>query len=130
MRNFAHNETDRLLVFLPVGYLEKVRNAPQDKLSLPEYTERASILNPVNGPRITEEVQFAARLNLSRALNHLINPIQEQGFVAAKKIMPPSPGNPTITIVVRLELTFYVQTGLPLTSTPPSCSCSHKCRHV
>lgn len=91
LRNFAHNEADRPLVFVPVQYLEEVRNAPQDKLSLPEYTERAAILNHIMGPRITDEVQFAARLNLNRALNNLIGPIQEQCFNAAKKTMPSSP---------------------------------------
>lgn len=88
MRNFAHNETHRPFVFVPVQYLEEVRNTPQDKLSLPEYTERAAILNHVMGPRITEEVQSAARLDLNRALNNLVSPIQEQCFNAAKKTMP------------------------------------------
>lgn len=73
-------------------HLEELRNAPQDQLSLPEYTERASILNHIGGPRITEEVQFAARLNLNRALNNMIEPIQEQCFTAAKNAMPPCEG--------------------------------------
>ena len=98
MRNFAHNETDRPFVFVPVQYLEEVRNAPQDKLSLPEYTERASILSHVMGPRITEEVQSTARLNLNRALNNLVAPIQEQCFNAAKKTMPSCPGNAIFAI--------------------------------
>lgn len=130
MRNFAHNETHRPFVFVPVQYLEEVRNAPQDKLSLPEYTERAAILNHIMGPRITEEVQSAARLNLNRALNNLVGPIQEQCFNAAKKTMPSSPGNAILAISAQLRLTTCNQTGLPFTSTLLSCSSSPTCQHV
>lgn len=125
MRNYAYSEA-RPLLFLPLQYMEEVRNAPQDKLSLPEYTERvtcvyrkgehlptsspygdgcsvsrlasnaitsqASILNHVMGPRVTEEFQHAARLNLNRALNNLIEPIQDQCFQAGKRLMTPCPG--------------------------------------
>lgn len=105
--------------------MEEVRNAPQDRLSLPLYTEKvglsflcgwaligsvsfhiqatlhravtayfyqASILNHVNGPAITEEVQHAARLKLNRALNNLVVPIQEQCYLAAMQKMPECPG--------------------------------------
>ncbi|KAI3390271.1 hypothetical protein diail_10727, partial [Diaporthe ilicicola] len=89
MRN--HADPSRPFVFLPVQYMEEVRNAPQDKLSLPLYTEKASILNHVNGPAITEEVQHAARLNLNRALNNLVGPIQDQCFLAANEKMPECP---------------------------------------
>ncbi|KAJ4423380.1 hypothetical protein N0V82_001984 [Gnomoniopsis sp. IMI 355080] len=88
IRNLAHNEGSRPLVFVATKHLEEVRNAPQNRLSLPEYTERASILNHIGGPRITEEVQNAARLNLNRALNNLIGPIQTQCFDAARGILP------------------------------------------
>lgn len=126
MRN--HADPSRPFVFFPVRYMEEVRNAPQDILSLPLYTEKvglpylirrgclqvtvrvpmhalfhrevltvfsqASILNYVNGPAITEEVQHAARLNLNRALNNLVGPIQEQCFLAAEHKMPECPGAP------------------------------------
>lgn len=125
MRNFAHNETHRPLVFVPVRYLEELRNAPQDKLSLPEYTERASILSHLMGPRITEEVQFAARVNLNRALNNLIGPIQEQCFNAAKKMMPTGQGKYIYGLGIKIshvtkqtELTLQAQTGPPFTSIP------------
>lgn len=82
-------------------HLEEVRNAPQDKLSLPEYTERASILNHIGGPRITEEVQNAARLNLNRALNNLVGPIQTQCFHAAREILPSCQGTTALAVHVR-----------------------------
>lgn len=88
IKNLAHNQANRPLVFVATKHLEELRNAPQDKLSLPEYTERASILNHIGGPRITEEVQNASRLNLNRALNNLIGPIQTQCFHAARDMLP------------------------------------------
>lgn len=98
IKNLAHNEASRPLIFVATRHLEELRNAPQDKLSLPEYTERASILNHIGGPRITEEVQNAARLNLNRALNNLIGPIQTQCFHAARDILPPCQGMNALSV--------------------------------
>lgn len=38
-----HADPSRPFVFLPVRYMEEVRNAPQDKLSLPLYTEKVGL---------------------------------------------------------------------------------------
>lgn len=128
--------------------MEEVRNAPQDKLSLPLYTEKvglsflcgwaltesvsvhiqtvlhravltnfcqASILNHVNGPAITEEVQHAARLNLNRALNNLVAPIQEQCHLAATHEMPECLGASHYFLIDRYGHTLVV---LRLTPNP------------
>lgn len=47
------------------------------------------MLKYVNGPRITEEVQHAARLHLNKSLNNLIGPFQEQCLLAATRYFPP-----------------------------------------
>lgn len=146
MRNLA--DPGLPSVFLPLRYMVEVRNAPQDKLSLPLYTEKvsieflcgwdliesvsvhiqaalhravlanfcqASILNHVNGPAITEEVQNAARLNLNRALNNLVVPIQEQCYLAATQKMPECPGASHYSPIDLHSLTSSV---LQLTTSP------------
>ena len=76
--------------------MEELRNAPQEKLSLPgilNYVRtpfpltrpsqflpltrpfQTSTMSKVGGPRITDEIQYSARVDLNCALNKLIEPV-------------------------------------------------------
>lgn len=48
-------------------------------------------MSNVGGPEITDEIQTSARIDLNRALNKLIEPMQTLCFRAAEKEMPASP---------------------------------------
>ena len=48
-------------------------------------------MSKVGGPEITEEIQTSARVDLNRALNDLIEPMQSLCFWAAEKGMPKCP---------------------------------------
>jgi hypothetical protein len=48
-------------------------------------------MGKVGGPRITDEIQISARLNLNRALNKLIEPMQTLCFHAAEQQLPDHP---------------------------------------
>lgn len=48
-------------------------------------------MSKVGGPEITDEIQISARIDLNRALNKLIEPMQTLCFRAAEKEMPASP---------------------------------------
>lgn len=82
---------DRPRVFLPVKYIEELRSAPQEKLSLPGILNYTSTMSKVGGPRITEEIQTSTRIDLNHALNKLIEPMQTLCFRAAKEQLPASP---------------------------------------
>ncbi|KAI1424626.1 cytochrome P450 [Xylaria sp. FL1777] len=90
IRDFLNESNPR--VYLPVKYLEEVRNAPQEKLSLPGILHYTSTIGKVGGgPRITEEIQTSARVDLNRALNKLIEPMEIRCFQTAEKEMPACP---------------------------------------
>ncbi|GAW16232.1 hypothetical protein ANO14919_056550 [Xylariales sp. No.14919] len=89
IRDFLNPSRPR--VFLPVKYIEELRNAPQEKLSLPGILNKTSTMSKVGGPEITEEIQLSARIDLNRALNVLIAPMQTLCFRAAEKEMPACP---------------------------------------
>ncbi|KAJ2980388.1 hypothetical protein NUW58_g6955 [Xylaria curta] len=89
IRDFLNPSRPR--VFLPVKYMEELRNAPQEKLSLPGILNKTSTMCKVGGPVITEEIQVSARVDLNRALNNLIEPMQTLCFQAAEKEMPAYP---------------------------------------
>lgn len=48
-------------------------------------------MSKVGGPRITEEIQTSTRVDLNRALNELIEPVQTLCFEVAKREMPACP---------------------------------------
>ncbi|KAI0408374.1 cytochrome P450 [Xylaria palmicola] len=89
IRDFLNPSRPR--VFLPSKYVEELRNAPQEKLSLPGILNKTSTMSKVGGPEITEEIQTSARVDLNRALNNLIEPMQSLCFRAAEKEMPKCP---------------------------------------
>ncbi|KAI1264658.1 cytochrome P450 [Xylariaceae sp. FL1019] len=89
MRDFLNPARPR--VFLPLPYMSEYKNAPQEELSQPAVLDNTSTLSKVDGPRITEEIQDAARHGLNRSLNKLIEPMQELCFRAAEKEMPSCP---------------------------------------
>ncbi|KAI0431654.1 cytochrome P450 [Xylaria sp. FL1042] len=89
IRDFLNPSRPR--VFLPTKYVEELRNAPQEKLSLPGILNKTSTMSKVGGPEITEEIQTSARVDLNRALNNLIEPMQSLCFRAAEKEMPKCP---------------------------------------
>lgn len=52
---------------------------------------QTSTMTKVGGPRITDEIQYSARVDLNRALNKLIEPMQTLCFRAAEKELPKCP---------------------------------------
>ncbi|KAI0141717.1 cytochrome P450 [Xylariaceae sp. FL1272] len=89
IRDFLNRGRPR--VFLPLKYMSEYKNAPQDELSQPAVLDNTSTMSKVDGPRITEEIQDAARFGLNRSLNKLIEPMQTLCFRAAEKEMPSRP---------------------------------------
>ncbi|KAI1365841.1 cytochrome P450 [Xylaria arbuscula] len=89
IRDFLNPSRPR--VFLPAKYMEELRNAPQENLSLPGILNKTSTMSKVGGPEITEEIQTSARVDLNRALNNLIEPMQTLCFRAAEKEVPKCP---------------------------------------
>lgn len=82
-------DSKRPLVILPFKYLDEVRSAPQNKLSLPLQLDKNALLSYVGGPQMTDEVVHAAKLDLNRALNRLVEPMQEECLAAFKKDFSP-----------------------------------------
>ncbi|KAI1772403.1 cytochrome P450 [Hypoxylon cercidicola] len=88
-RDFSNPVQPR--VFLPIKYMEELKNAPQEKLSIAGIINNISTMRNVGGPRITEEIQTSTRVDLNRTLNNLIEPMQTLCFQAAEEKLPASP---------------------------------------
>ncbi|KAK4868279.1 hypothetical protein LT330_007001 [Penicillium expansum] len=76
-------------VLLPMKYLAEVRNAPQSQLSFPLFSTQAFLLKAIHGPEQTDEAAHMARLDLNRALNNLLEPMNEECIAGMKKVVPP-----------------------------------------
>lgn len=59
-------------------------------------------MSKVGGPRITVEIQTSARIDLNRALNKLIEPMQSLCFRAAEKEMPACPDWSSIVLYPKI----------------------------
>ncbi|CAJ2507701.1 Uu.00g088870.m01.CDS01 [Anthostomella pinea] len=59
-------------------------------------------MNKVGGPRSTEEIQASTRVDLNRALNKLIEPMQKLCFQAAEKQMPACPDWTSVAIYPKI----------------------------
>ncbi|KAM7200665.1 cytochrome P450 monooxygenase [Naviculisporaceae sp. PSN 640] len=81
-------EKSRPIVILPFKYLEEVRRAPENRLSLPKHLEKNSILNHIGGPEMSDEVIQAAKLNLNRALDRLTEKLQEECIAVFSQALP------------------------------------------
>ncbi|KAH9883542.1 cytochrome P450 [Xylariomycetidae sp. FL2044] len=82
------SDESRPLVILPLKYLAEVKNAPQSKMSFPDFLEQSNLLKVVGGPEMTFEVTRMVRLNINRALNYLIHDLHEECLFAWEKVMP------------------------------------------
>ncbi|RDW93031.1 cytochrome P450 [Aspergillus mulundensis] len=69
-------EPSQPIAILPTKYLPEVRGAAASKLSFPAFMNRSTVAEHIGAPRVTERVIRVARLDLNRALNDLIIPIQ------------------------------------------------------
>ncbi|OTA86891.1 hypothetical protein M434DRAFT_146292 [Hypoxylon sp. CO27-5] len=85
-----HNisDTKRPQVILPFKYLQEVKTAPQSQLSFPVFNERMLVLPAAAGPLQTDEATHMVKIDLNRALNSLIEPMQKQCIAAFEKSMP------------------------------------------
>ncbi|KAI1399010.1 hypothetical protein F4819DRAFT_466604 [Hypoxylon fuscum] len=81
-------DSKRPQVVLPLKYLEEVNTAPQSKLSFPVFNERMVVLLAAAGPLQTDEATHMVKIDLNRALNSLIEPIQKQCVATFEKQMP------------------------------------------
>ncbi|KAK8081081.1 Cytochrome P450 [Apiospora hydei] len=86
MRNVVNHR--RPLVVLPRKYLDEVRNAPQHEMSFPRFMENLSILRDVGGPLITDELCHATRVDLNRALPHLLKQMHEDCLAGCRELIP------------------------------------------
>ncbi|KAJ0121941.1 hypothetical protein J7T55_002451 [Diaporthe amygdali] len=64
--------------------------------------DTTSTMSKVGGPRITDEIQSSARVDLNRALNKLIEPMQSLCFRAAEKEMPACPNWSSIVLYPKI----------------------------
>ncbi|KAI0024027.1 cytochrome P450 [Xylariomycetidae sp. FL0641] len=78
----------RPLVILPIKYLNEVGNAPQTKLSFPDFLENSNLLRVVGGPIMNFEVTQMVRLHINRALNYMVEDLHEECIFAWAKSMP------------------------------------------
>ncbi|KAI8946243.1 cytochrome P450 [Xylaria longipes] len=118
IRDFLNASRPR--VFLPVKYMEELRNAPQEKLSLPGILNKTSTMSKVGGPEITEEIQTSARVDLNRALNHLIEPMQTLCFQAAENVMPACPDWTSVVLYPKI-LELFAQMSARVMVGPELC---------
>ncbi|KAI1149219.1 cytochrome P450 [Nemania diffusa] len=93
---------NRLRVFLPIKYMDELREAPQEKLSLPAVLNETSTMCKLGGPLFTNEVQISTRVELNGALNSLIEPMQTLCFRAAKEAMPACPDWTSVVIYPKI----------------------------
>lgn len=63
-------------------------------------------MSKVGGPQITDEIQTSARIDLNRALNKLIEPMQTLCFQAAEKEMPTCPDWSSIILYPKIMELF------------------------
>ncbi|KAI1329406.1 cytochrome P450 [Xylariaceae sp. FL0255] len=120
MRDFLNEHNPR--VYLPVKYLEEVRNAPQEKLSLPGILHYTSTIGKVGGgPRITDEIQASARVDLNRALNKLIEPMYIRCLETAKREMPACPDWTSVVLYPKI-LELFSQMSARVMVGPELCN--------
>ncbi|EMR70541.1 putative cytochrome p450 protein [Eutypa lata UCREL1] len=67
-------------------------------------------MSKVGGPRITEEIQTSTRVDLNRALNELIEPVQTLCFEVAKREMPACPDWTSVMLYPQI-LALFSQMG-------------------
>lgn len=63
-------------------------------------------MSKVGGPEITDEIQTSARIDLNRALNKLIGPMQTLCFQAAEKEMPQCPDWSSVVLYPKIMELF------------------------
>ncbi|KAK4212042.1 cytochrome P450 monooxygenase [Rhypophila decipiens] len=81
-------DKDRPIVVLPFKYLDEVKRAPDNRLSLPLHLQKNSILNHIGGPEMSDEVIHAAKLSLNRALDRLTERLQEECVAVFSQALP------------------------------------------
>ncbi|KAM7219559.1 cytochrome P450 monooxygenase [Rhypophila decipiens] len=81
-------DKNRPIVVLPFKYLDEVKRAPDNGLSLPLHLQKNSILNHIGGPEMSDEVIHAAKLSLNRALDRLTERLQEECVAVFSQALP------------------------------------------
>jgi hypothetical protein len=77
-------------------------------------------MGKVGGPRITDEIQYSARVDLNRALNKLIKPMQTLCFRAAERELPNCPDWSLIVLYPKV-LELFSQMSARVTVGPELC---------
>lgn len=77
-------------------------------------------MSKVGGPQITDEIQYSARVDLNRALNKLIEPMQTLCFQAAEKELLPSPDWSSIVLYPKI-LELFSQMSARIMVGPELC---------
>ncbi|KAL4903349.1 cytochrome P450 [Aspergillus multicolor] len=81
-------EPSQPIAILPIKYLAEVRGAAASKLSFPAFMNRSTVADHIGAPPVTDRVTRVAKLDLNKALNDLIIPIQHTCTMVLDFILP------------------------------------------
>ncbi|TLS29150.1 hypothetical protein PpBr36_02038 [Pyricularia pennisetigena] len=85
-----HNPVGELgnQVVLPVKYLEEVKRAPRSLYSFEAFSEELFLLSYIDAPRQTDALLYAAKLDINKNLDHVLNGLWTEADVALKETVP------------------------------------------
>ncbi|KAI8625045.1 cytochrome P450 [Xylariaceae sp. FL1651] len=79
------------MLFLPMKYLEEVRSARSNTMSLPKALDQRAGLDKIGGFLLSDHVVSVVRLAMTRALNQLTPEVNDKCIAAYKEFMPRCP---------------------------------------
>ncbi|RYC56196.1 hypothetical protein CHU98_g10006 [Xylaria longipes] len=78
------------MLFLPMKYLDEVRGARSNIMSLPKALDQRAGLDKIGGFLLSEHVVSVVRVAMTRALNQLTPEVNDKCAAAYREFMPPS----------------------------------------
>ncbi|RDL36340.1 uncharacterized protein BP5553_05692 [Venustampulla echinocandica] len=87
---FNYMDASTPMAVIPLKYLEEVRSASTCKLSFNSFLNKSTVAKDIGGPLVTDRVIRVVRQDLNRALNEMIEPIQQACDKVFGILLPPS----------------------------------------
>ncbi|KAI0182295.1 cytochrome P450 [Xylaria flabelliformis] len=86
---YNSGNAERPMLFLPMKYLEEVRGARSNVMSLPKALDQRAGLDKIGGFLLSDHVVSVVRLAMTRALTQLTPEVNDKCVAAYKEFMPP-----------------------------------------
>ncbi|KAI0145384.1 cytochrome P450 [Xylariaceae sp. FL1272] len=88
---YNSGNAEKPMIFLPMKYLEEVRGARSNVMSLPKALDQRAGLDLIGGFLLSDHVVSTVRVAMARALNQLTPVINDKSAAAFNEFMPSCP---------------------------------------